>query len=305
MTKNEIVEIANTLIGYGNVREALDALSAYVKGLDRYTENDLLMQTANFNRNHRDYHNGMITKDSYDMVIARLNFALTQITDRLPEEGNDVEVDLTPPLDPDRDANNNQSDSVAGTEVRKILFLSANPKDQVNLRLGEELRKVKDGLEAATQRDKFDLVSEPAVRIPTITKVMQKHKPEIVHFSGHGEGLTGLVVENDAGQTVLFPNAGLDRLFKLFKQQVKCVVLNACYSKEQAEIISKHGIYVVGMNKDIADKAAIDFSVGFYQSIGEGNDYEFAYEIAMVNVSSNLRDADAPELWKDGEKISE
>jgi hypothetical protein len=305
MTKNEIIEIANTLIGYGKVREALEALSAYVKGLDRYTENDLLMQTANFNRNHRDYHNGMITKDNYEIVMARLNYALTQIIERLPEQGNEVEADLTPPPDPDRNANNDKNERTPTAEIRKILFLSANPKDQVNLRLGEELRKVKDGLEASTQRDKFDLVSEPAVRIATITKAMQKHKPEIVHFSGHGEGITGLVVENDAGQTVLFPNIGLDRLFKLFKKQVKCVVLNACYSKEQAGIISKHGIYVVGMNKDIADKAAIDFSVGFYQSIGEGNDYEFAYEIAMVNVSSNLRDADAPELWKDGEKISE
>ncbi|MBK8567358.1 MAG: hypothetical protein IPN76_29575 [Saprospiraceae bacterium] len=79
--------------------------------------------------------------------------------------------------------------------------------------------------------------------------------------------------------------------------------MNACYSRIQAQEISAHGIYVIGMNKAIGDKAAIDFAVGFYQSLGEGNTFEFAYEIAMVNISPNLTDANTPEIWFNGNKI--
>jgi hypothetical protein len=187
--------------------------------------------------------------------------------------------------------------------VRKILFLSANPKRQEQLRLGEELRKVKDSLALSTFRDQFKLESESAVKISTITKAMQIQKPEIVHFAAHGTKYEGIVVEDDLGGVVLFPVAGLDRLFRSFKDTVKCVVLNACHSKEQAEAISKHGIYVVGMNKAIKDSAAIDFATGFYQSLGEGKEYEFAFNMALVNNSANLKDADTPELWLNGNKL--
>ena len=57
------------------------------------------------------------------------------------------------------------------------------------------------------------------------------------------------------------------------------------------------------MNKARGDKAAIDFAVGFYQSLGEGEDYEFAFDMAMVNNSVNLDDASTPEIWKNGKKL--
>ena len=76
------------------------------------------------------------------------------------------------------------------------------------------------------------------MQIPTITKAMQQYNPDIIHFSGHGDGVEGIIVEDINGDIVRFPTFGLNRLFKRFKEKVKCVVLNACYSKEQAEVIS-------------------------------------------------------------------
>ncbi len=293
MTKQEITEFVQGLIADLKYKEALETLSAYVKGRDRYIENDLLMQIAAFNRNSRDRANGLISQENYGIAESKLTYNLNEILPRLPENGNDVEVG--------NDAPNNAK--TPQNTIRKILFLTANPRDTSQLRLGDELRKVKDGLAAATQRADFDLESEPAVQIPTITKAMLKQKPEIVHFSGHGGKERGLAVQDDNGDLVLFPTAGLDRLFKMFKDTVKCVVLNACYASEQAEVISKHGIYVVGMNDKVGDKAATNFSVGFYQSLGEGTDYEFAFNMAMVNIAADLKYADTPELWYNGEKL--
>jgi len=146
---------------------------------------------------------------------------------------------------------------------QKILFLSANPVDTGgNLRLGEELRKLKDILDSSSYRDKFDLIGEPAVRIGTITKAMQRHRPKIVHFSGHGNS-EDIVTEDITGNSSYFSTNRINRLSKLFRKEVKCVVLNACYSATIAKSISENGIYVVGMNESIDDKSAINFTRGF------------------------------------------
>lgn len=300
MDKQAINNHTRALLAQGKVDEALAALSAYTKGHDQRLENDLLLQTAALNSLKRDHRMGIVTDDHAARTRARIRLAITQLLDDAPEHGNDVgggnpAGGITPRVvSPPTISNNGH---------RKILFLSASPDGQSRLRVDKEYRQIKDSLAATSQRDGFTLISEPAVTIATITRTLQAQKPEIVHFSGHGMGEPGLVVEGKDGKSVLFPTPGLDRLFRLFKETVQCVVLNACYSAEQAATISKHGIYVLGMNKAISDNAAIDFSTGFYVSLGEGGDYEFSYGMAMVDNSANLHDAATPEIWLDGQKL--
>ena len=76
----------------------------------------------------------------------------------------------------------------------------------------------------------------------------------------------------------LVSTESLARLFKLFKDTIECVVFNACYSEAQAEAIHQHIDCLVGMNKAIGDRAAIEFAVGFYDALGAGKSYEVAYE---------------------------
>ena len=111
----------------------------------------------------------------------------------------------------------------------------------------------------------------------------------------------------------MFSTDGLKRMFGLFEKDVDCVVLNACYSQQQAQAICSTKTYVVGMNKAIPDEAAIKFAKGFYQGLGEGNDYDFAYENGRVMMSSQGNvttqsstqspEARIPELWYRGKKI--
>lgn len=264
----------------------------------------------------REYYNVLLRR-MVDFKSRLKADSIQEVKNKLPElkeikleiqnENSPDSTDPDPQIttSPEQDHTISAAQQATDDLLTNILFLSANPKNTSQLRLGEELRKIKDSLAASTYRNKFSLVSESAIRVPTMTKAFQQQRPEIVHFAGHGIGEEGIIVENDVGDIVKFPTSGLDLLFKLFSKQVKCVVLNACYSKEQAEVISQHGIYVIGMNKAIGDKAALDFSVGFYQSLGEGNSFQFAYNMAMVNNSVNKRDAETPELWYNGKLISQ
>jgi len=76
----------------------------------------------------------------------------------------------------------------------------------------------------------------------------------------------------------------LAALFKQFVTQVKCIILNACYSKDQAIAIAEHIDYVIGMSQAIGDKAAISFAVGFYQALGAGRTIQDAYELGCVQI---------------------
>jgi hypothetical protein len=164
--------------------------------------------------------------------------------------------------------------------VKTILILAANPTSTSRLRLDEEVREIENGLQAAKHRDQFKLVQKWAVRTRDFYRAILEHQPQIVHFSGHGVGADGIVLEDETGQQALVGEEALSRLFKLFAVKgVECVVLNACYSEVQANAISQYIKYVVGMNRSIGDKAAVAFAVAFYDALAAGEEVEFAYDL--------------------------
>ncbi|WP_017315038.1 TIR domain-containing protein [Mastigocladopsis repens] len=177
--------------------------------------------------------------------------------------------------------------------MKKVLILAANPKGTSPLRLNEELRDIKEGLQLAKQRDEFSLEEQLAVRTRDIYRALINHNPQIVHFSGHGAGEEGLVFEDESGKPKFVSGDALAGLFKLFANQIECVVLNGCFSMVQAEAIAQHINYVIGMSRAIGDQAAIEFAVGFYDALGAGKSFEFAYElgcsaIQMAGIEEHL-----------------
>jgi hypothetical protein len=189
----------------------------------------------------------------------------------------------------------NPQAAMIGTPARTILFLGTNPKASKRLRLDEEVKKIEQGLERSKRRDQFKIIQKWAVTGDDLRRAMLDYEPEIVHFAGHctgaGKGDSGrdmvparredqggLAFEDDTGQVQQIPGEFLARLFELCADHVKCVVLNACSSEEQADAIARHIDYVVGMRTDIEDEVAIQFAVGFYDALGAGKDYEKAFK---------------------------
>ncbi len=168
--------------------------------------------------------------------------------------------------------------------VKKILIVSANPKDTSKLRLDEEVREIQAALKRANNRLEFEIVTSSAIRVEDLRRALLDSEPTIVHFSGHGSGSTGLVLENNSGQMQLVSTESLARLFKSFQASVDCVLLNACYSQTQAESIHQYIDCVMGMNQAIGDNAAIKFAVGFYDALGAGKPYEVCFELGCASI---------------------
>ena len=161
---------------------------------------------------------------------------------------------------------------------QKILLLTANPIDTLYLRLDREAREIDEGLKRAKQSDRFVVGSKWALRTKDLRRALLDEEPHFVHFCGHGAKQEGIYLEDEQGHAHLVKTEALASLFKLFSQSVECVILNACYSDIQAEAISQHINYVIGMKQAIGDRAAIKFATGFYDAVGAGRTIDDAFE---------------------------
>jgi chromosome segregation ATPase len=67
----------------------------------------------------------------------------------------------------------------------KVLVLAANPLDQDQLRLDEEVRAITERIRMSKHRDPVELVSAWAVRTTDLFQALNQHEPHVVHFCGH------------------------------------------------------------------------------------------------------------------------
>jgi len=179
----------------------------------------------------------------------------------------------------------------------KILFLASNPKDISQLRLDEEMRGIDQALRQAEFRDKFDIKQQWAVRVVDLQSYLLRHKPDIVHFGGHGSVSSEIILEDNDGNSKPVSSRALSQLFSVLKDNIRCVVLNACYSEQQAQAIAQHIDCVIGMSKAIGDLAAISFAVAFYQAVGYGRDVKTAFDLGCVQIDlESLSEQDTPKL---------
>jgi hypothetical protein len=160
--------------------------------------------------------------------------------------------------------------------ARKILILPANPRDKSRLRLDEEVREIQERLKRAKYGRKFIVQQATAIRIRDLQQELLDHEPDIVHFCGHSK-TEGLLLENNQGEAVLTPSDALASLFALCSQHIECVLLNSCHSSHQAEVISQHIPYVIGMNNKVFDDAAVEFAGGLYAALGAGKNIEESF----------------------------
>lgn len=164
----------------------------------------------------------------------------------------------------------------------KITFMAANPSSLKQLALDEEVRLIEEKLRASEHRDLVQFRTRWAVRPTDLQQMLLEDKPTVVHFSGHGGGEVGLVLHSqDQKSKKLIKEDVLVDLFKIFKDDIRVVVLNACYSEVQARAIVQEIDFVVGMSAAVADNAARVFAAAFYGALGFGLSVQKAFDLGI------------------------
>ena len=183
------------------------------------------------------------------------------------------------------------------TDKCRVLFLAANPTGTKSLALDEECREIEQKIRAADYRDALDFVQKWAVRPDDLLQYFNQFKPRVVHFSGHGSQNAEIVLLDKDRQPKPVSKAALKQLFSTLKDNIQLVVLNACFSRPQAEAIVEVIDCAIGMKRAIGDKAAITFAASFYRAIGFGRTIQEAFDQGKAALMlEGSREQDTPEL---------
>ena len=162
----------------------------------------------------------------------------------------------------------------------KILFITADPRNEVRLRLLEERRTLDTVLQSSNYREMFAVDDLPSCRLQDLSHGLLRFRPTIIHFSGHGSP-NGLCFEADDGTSKLVDPASLGRLLSLARKNgLQGVLMNACSSESQVESIAGAVEHVIAMESVIGDREAISFTREFYGALGAGETFDSAFEWA-------------------------
>ncbi|MEM9935002.1 MAG: COR domain-containing protein [Bacteroidota bacterium] len=189
-------------------------------------------------------------------------------------------------------------------EKLKILFLSANPKETQSLQLGAEFSNINGELKKGSMRDSYELmIPETSVTFYELQRAMMKD-PAIVHFAGHGKK-EGIMIAKEDNTMDFLSKEDLIGIFRPMKGIVQLVVLNACYSADQAKSISEMEMLVIGTSRAIQDEAAVEFAKGLYRGLSEKRDLKRVIDTASVSLKRKYKDQhDIIRVWKDGKAYS-
>jgi CHAT domain len=170
-------------------------------------------------------------------------------------------------------------------EKIRILFLSANPWTTSRILVDEEAREISERIQEGPCRDKFELHKCEAIRPSDLQKLLLKHQPHIVHFSGHGTKKERIILGGERGRGKTVDQQGLTDVFALYKKHVRFVLLNACFTKAQARSLSEVIDYSIGTSQGIGDRVGVAFAGAFYRALGFGKSVREAFESAKAELA--------------------
>ena len=180
----------------------------------------------------------------------------------------------------------------------KILFLSANPKKTERLRFDKEFKEIQGSIAVSKARKRVSLLLRTAVTPNDVQGYVEKEKPDIVHFSGHGSANGEIILEDENGNPKPIPAEIFANMFKVLDSQIRCVVLNCCYSAIAAKEIGRIVDCVIGIKTDLEDGVAVTFASAFYLALGENKDLQLAFDFAVKEfVLKGGLIEDKPELF--------
>jgi hypothetical protein len=168
----------------------------------------------------------------------------------------------------------------------RILLLSANAWTMSRILVDEEAREVSERIhEGGLYRDRFELYTHPATRPSDLQRLLLTHRPHIVHFCGHGSKSQRIIFAGPHGRGKAVDQQGLADVFALYNHHVRLVLLNACFTKEQARRIAEVVDYSIGTARPIGDKASVAFAGAFYRALGFGESIKDAFASATAELA--------------------
>jgi len=271
-----------------------DALAELEKSIRSSMKEEFFMLHNQWKELRRNQNMGVMARQQANIERNRIVKTILDLDNRNNSSEPEIEADLP---------REKSSSSGEGEKVTKILFVAANPSNQGRLQTDREYSNIQKRLKSASLRENFDLKVVMSAEPDTLVEGMY-FQPQILHFAGHGDK-NGIFLANQDNRTLIVPTSALLRLLRPYKDHLNLIILNSCYSADQAQALSDElELHVVGMESGIGDGPALEFSGGLYLGIGAGKDIRQAYNDALFLLETKFpKSAHLPEVWHKGQKM--
>ena len=169
--------------------------------------------------------------------------------------------------------------------------------------ISRERRELEDIYEDSNARCQIKFVSSVATS-SSFAKVLSVYRPNVLHFSGHGDRDGYCVFENEMGAV---RRIGAKELSELILQvgPIELVFLSSCYSEKLAQelIQSKccNSIVAVNTNSAVLDTVSMKFTASFYAGLFNGLSIDKSFEIARASVKLDAADGNFIKLGTNGD----
>ncbi len=188
----------------------------------------------------------------------------------------------------------------------RILGMVASPSDLPPLDIANEKQRVEDAIKNLRDRGLVDIKWLEGETWRDLQQEMRTGTWHVFHFIGHGgfdrntdEGLIALKDEKD-GKMYRLSATELGRLLA-DNDSLRLVLLNSCegakggerdiFSSTAAILVRKGLPAVLAMQYKITDKAAIEFSRGFYEALADGIPVDAAISEARNSVNLGVKNS--------------
>jgi hypothetical protein len=163
-----------------------------------------------------------------------------------------------------------------------VLCLLAGPREASQLQLRREYRTIEEAVRRGRQRT-LRVELSAATRRHDILPALSEHRPDIVHFAGHGSPNGYLLLEEDDGRVAPVSAEGLAGVLKS-AGGVSVAVLNACHLGRYLDVISPYAREVIGSPERLPDRDALAFSQGYYSALALGESWQRAFDSGVATV---------------------
>lgn len=128
--------------------------------------------------------------------------------------------------------------------------------------------------------------------------MIDKHKPDILHISAHGEPDGQMKFRDKGGGSFSVDPVILRDLFTYDapSNRVKCIILNSCGSVASAKELSQAIKCVIAIRGKIKNDVAALFTSEFYYFLASGKNVQGAFDFSILQLTNAKLSSEADKI---------
>ncbi len=167
--------------------------------------------------------------------------------------------------------------------MQEILFLGSNPPPYTRLDLLKQYAEIQAAVYSNPARQ-FSLRLAYAVPGDDLAKVLARHQPVILHYTGHANK-DALFVNDPANSYYIEADIHfVGELLEALPVRPRCVVLNACHTADPPDAFQEAVDFVIGMDGKVHEESATTFAGAFYTDLARGATVGDAFDMGKAQM---------------------